>query len=189
VPITLHPDGRKAHAPHLKTFRDGWRTLRFLLLYSPRWLFLYQGAVLMVIGLIVSALLLTGPKTIGGVTFEVHTLLYAALAVIIGFQAATFSVFTKMFAIGERLLPEDPRLNRLFTIITLEKGLIAGAVLLLGGLAGSLYALQSWASAEFGPLDRATTLRLVIPSAVAMVLGIQVILASFFTSVLGLRRR
>jgi glycosyltransferase involved in cell wall biosynthesis len=189
VPITLHPDGRKAHAPHLKTFRDGWRTLRFLLLYSPRWLFLYPGAVLMVIGLIVSALLLTGPKTIGGVTFEVHTLLYAALAVIIGFQAATFSVFTKMFAIGERLLPEDPRLNRLFTIITLEKGLIAGAVLLLGGLAGSLYALQSWASAEFGPLDRATTLRLVIPSAVAMVLGIQVILASFFTSVLGLRRR
>ena len=189
VPITLHPDGRKAHAPHLKTFRDGWRTLRFLLLYSPRWLFLYPGAILMVVGLIVSALLLTGPKAIGGVTFEVHTLLYAALAVIIGFQAATFSVFTKMFAIGERLLPEDPRLNRLFTVITLEKGLVAGALLLLAGLAGSLYALQGWASAEFGPLDRATTLRLVIPSAVGMVLGIQVILASFFTSVLGLRRR
>jgi glycosyltransferase involved in cell wall biosynthesis len=189
VPITLHPDGRKAHAPHLKTFRDGWRTLRFLLLYSPRWLFLYPGAVLMIIGLVLSALLLTGPKTIGGVTFEVHTLLYAALAVIIGFQAATFSVFTKMFAIGERLLPEDPRLNRLFTVITLEKGLIAGAGLLLAGLGGSLYAVQGWASAEFGPLDRATTLRLVIPSAVAMVLGIQVILASFFTSVLGLRRR
>jgi glycosyltransferase involved in cell wall biosynthesis len=189
VPITLHPDGRKAHAPHLKTFRDGWRTLRFLLLYSPRWLFLYPGAILMVVGLIVSALLLTGPKTIGGVTFEVHTLLYAALAVIIGFQAATFSVFTKMFAIGERLLPEDPRLNRLFTVITLEKGLVAGALLLFAGLAGSLYALQGWASAEFGPLDRATTLRLVIPSAVGMVLGIQVILASFFTSVLGLRRR
>jgi len=189
VPITLHPDGRKAHAPHLKTFRDGWRTLRFLLLYSPRWLFLYPGAILMISGLVLSALLLTGPKTIRGVTFEVHTLLYAALAVIIGFQAATFSVFTKMFAIGERLLPEDPRLNRLFTVVTLEKGLIAGAVLLLAGLGGSLYALQGWASAEFGPLDRATTLRLVIPSAVAMVLGIQVILASFFTSVLGLRRR
>jgi glycosyltransferase involved in cell wall biosynthesis len=189
VPITLHPDGRKAHAPHLKTFRDGWRTLRFLLLYSPRWLFLYPGAIMMLAGLVLSGLLLTGPKTIGGVTFEVHTLLYAALAVIIGFQAVTFSVFTKLFAIGERLLPEDPRLNRLFAVITMEKGLIAGAVLLLGGLAGSLYAVQGWASTGFGPLDRATTLRLVIPSAVAMVLGIQVTLASFFMSVLGLRRR
>jgi glycosyltransferase involved in cell wall biosynthesis len=189
VPITLHPDGRKAHVPHLKTFRDGWRTLRFLLLYSPRWLFLYPGAFLMLIGLALSAILVTGPATIGGITLEVHTLLYAALAIIIGFQAAAFSVFTKMFAIGEGLLPEDPRLNRLFSVVTLEAGLVTGALLLLGGLAGSLYALQGWASTGFGALDRGVTMRLVIPSAVAMVLGIQVILASFFMSVLGLRRR
>lgn len=189
VPITLHPDGRKAHAPYLKTFRDGWRTLRFLLLYSPRWLFLYPGAGLMLLGVLFSGLLLAGPLTIAGVTFEVHTLLYAALAIVIGFQAAAFSVFTKMFAIGEGLLPEDPRLNRLFSLVTLETGLIAGVVLLVGGLGGSLYAVHGWAAADFGALDRPTTLRLVIPSAVAMVLGIQVILSSFFMSVLGLRRR
>jgi len=188
VPTVLSPDGR-SRPPHLRSWRDGWRHLRFLLLYSPRWLFLYPGALLMLIGSLVGIWLLLGPRTIGGVTLDVHTLLYASLAVIIGFQSVVFAVFTKVFAISERLLPEDPRLNKTFEYITLEVGLIVGGVLLLGGLGGSVYALGSWGEHSFGPLDPTRTLRLVIPAVTAVTLGIQIILSSFFLSVLGLKRR
>jgi glycosyltransferase involved in cell wall biosynthesis len=189
VPITLHPDGRKAHAPHLKTFRDGWRTLRFFLLYSPRWLFLYPGLLLMALGLFAMIFLVQGTVHIGAFAFDVHTLLYAAMAVLIGFQAATFAVFSKLFAIGEGLLPEDPRLNKLFRVLTLETGLFAGGVLGALGLAGSIYAFHFWSARAFGALDPFQVLRLVIPSATALALGCQTILASFFLSILGLRRR
>jgi hypothetical protein len=189
VPITLHPDGRKAHAPHLKTFRDGWRTLRFFLLYSPRWLFLYPGLLLMALGLFAMIFLVQGTVRIGGFAFDVHTLLYAAMAVLIGFQSALFAVFSKMFAIGEGLLPEDARLSRLFRILTLETGLLAGGVLGALGLAGSIYAFGFWSRHAFGALDPFQVLRLVIPSATALALGCQTILASFFLSILGLRRR
>jgi glycosyltransferase involved in cell wall biosynthesis len=188
VPTTLSPDGR-SRPPHLRSWRDGWRHLRFLLLYSPRWLFLYPGALLMLIGSLVGFWLLLGPRTIGGVTLDVHTLVYAALAVTIGFQSVVFAVFTKVFAISERLLPEDPRLNKMFEYITLEVGLIVGGVLLLLGLGGSVYALGSWGEHSFGPLDPTRTLRLVIPAVTAITLGFQIILSSFFLSVLGLRRR
>lgn len=189
VPITLHPDGRKAHAPHLKTFRDGWRTLRFFLMYSPRWLFLYPGLLLMALGLFAMIFLVQGTVRIGGFAFDVHTLLYAAMAVLIGFQGVLFALFTKLFAIGEGLLPEDPRLNKLFTRVTLEVGLVTGGVLCLLGLAGSVYALNFWSAKSFGALDPFQVLRLVIPSATALALGCQTILASFFLSILGLRRR
>jgi glycosyltransferase involved in cell wall biosynthesis len=189
VPITLHPDGRKAHAPHLKTFRDGWRTLRFFLLYSPRWLFLYPGLLLMALGIFAMIFLVQGTVRIGAFAFDVHTLLYAAMAVLIGFQAASFAVFSKMFAIGEGLLPEDPRLNKLFRVLTLETGLIVGAALGVLGLAGSLYALAFWRERAFGALDPFQVLRLVIPAATALALGCQTILTSFFLSILGLRRR
>ena len=187
VPTTLSPDGR-SRPPHLRSWRDGWRHLRFLLLYSPRWLFLYPGALLMLIGSLVGFWLLLGPRTIGGVTLDVHTLVYAALAVTVGFQSVVFAVFTKVFAISERLLPEDPRLNKMFEYITLEVGLIVGSVLLLAGLGGSVYALGSWGEHSFGPLDPTKTLRLVIPAVTAITLGFQIILSSFFLSVLGLRR-
>jgi glycosyltransferase involved in cell wall biosynthesis len=189
VPITLHPDGRKSHAPHLKTFRDGWRTLRFFLMYSPRWLFLYPGACLMLIGGAVGLSLLLGPRVIEGVTFDVHTLLYAAAAIIIGFQAALFAVLTKIFAINEGLLPEDPRLDRIFNYINLEVGLIVGAILLLSGLGLSIYALGSWSQHAFGPLDPSETLRLVIPAVTMLALGSEIILFSLFLSILGLKRR
>ena len=127
VPITLHPDGRKAHAPHLKTFRDGWRTLRFLLLYSPRWLFLIPGLALVALGLLAFALALPGVQ-IGPARLDAHTLLFASLGLIVGFQAVLFVLATKAFAIGEGLLPPDPRLRRFLDLAQLEKGLLAGVV-------------------------------------------------------------
>ena len=189
VPITLHPDGRKAHAPHLKTFRDGWRTLRFFMLYSPRWLFLAPGLLLMVFGILFSAMIVLGTVRVGEFAFDVHSLLYAAMAIIIGFQSVTFALFSKMFAIGEGLLPEDPRLNSLFRYVTLETGLVAGALLLMAGLGGTLYALGLWSGRDFGALDPFRVFRIVIPSATAITLGSQIILSSFFMSILGLRRK
>jgi hypothetical protein len=188
VPTTLSPDGR-SRPPHLRSWRDGWRHLRFLLLYSPRWLFMYPGLVLMFLGLAVALWLLPGPRTVGGVTFDVHTLLYAAAAVLVGFQATNFAVFTKIFAISEGLLPEDPRLTKLFNYITLEVGLVIGLAMLLLGLAGSVWAVSAWGARSFGQLDYTRELRLVIPSVAMLVLGVQTILSSFFLSILGLRRR
>jgi len=187
VPTTLSLDGR-SRPPHLRSWRDGWRHLRFLLLYSPRWLFLYPGLLLMLIGALAGGWLLLGPRVVDGITFDVHTLLYAALAIIMGYQTVNFAVFTKVFGITEGLLPEDPRLNRLFQHVTLETGLIAGVLLFLGGLALSVYALSSWEAQSFGPLDPSRTLRLVIPAATLITLGLQTILSSFFLSILGLKR-
>lgn len=188
VPTTLSPDGR-SRPPHLRTWRDGWRTLRFFLLYSPRWLFLYPGLALMVVGALLGLWLLPGPRTVGSVTFDVHTMVYAAAFVLLGFQSIAFAVFTKFFAISEGLLPEDPTLDKLFRYITLEVGLALGALLTVAGLLTSAYAVGAWGSAHFGPLDYSHTMRMVIPAALSLILGVQTIFASFFMSVLGLRRR
>jgi glycosyltransferase involved in cell wall biosynthesis len=188
VPTTLSPDGR-SRPPHLRTWRDGWRTLRFFLLYSPRWLFLYPGLGLMLLGTLLGAWLLPGPRTVAAVTFDVHTLLYAAVFVLLGFQAIAFAVFTKLFAISEGLHPPDPTLDKAFRYITLEVGLLAGALLILAGLGVSVYAVGFWQSRHFGPLDYAQTLRLVIPASLFLTLGGQTVFASFFLSVLGLRRK
>jgi hypothetical protein len=188
VPTTLSPDGRD-RPPHLRSWRDGWRHLRFLLLYSPRWLFLYPGILLMLAGLLVGMWLLPGPRHVGRITFDVHTLLYASAAILIGFQSISFAFFTKLFAISEGLLPPDPRLQRAFRHVTLEGGLICGAIMILAGIAGSVYALAFWGARSFGDLDPTRELRIVIPSATALALGCQVVLTSFFLSVLGLRRR
>jgi len=143
VPITLYPDGRKSHAPHLKTFRDGWRTLRFFLLYSPRWLFLYPGILLILLGLLGYGLALPG-VTVHGVTFDAHTLLFASLAILLGYQSVLFAIFAKTFAVGEGLLPEDPWLNRFFELVNLERGLIAAGVALLFGLVLFLASVDHW---------------------------------------------
>ena len=188
VPTTLSKDGR-SRPPHLRSWRDGWRHLRFLLMYSPRWLFLYPGLFLMIVGLLAGAWLLPGPRRIGGVELDIQTLLYAAMAVVIGFQAVIFAVFTKVFVISEGLMPEDPRLNRMFDYITLETGLIVGLALLLAGLGGSVYAVSEWGARAFGPLEPSRTMRWVIPAATALVLGCQLVLSSFFLSILGLKRR
>ena len=187
VPTTLSPDGR-SRPPHLRSWSDGWRHLRFLLLYSPRWLFLYPGMFLMLVGAVVGGWLLLGPRVVDGVTLDVHTFLYAAMAIIIGYQTVIFAVFTKVFAITEGLLPEDPRLTIMFRHIKLETGIIAGSLLLVAGIAISIYALSFWGATSFGPLDPSRTLRLVIPAATLITLGLQTVLSSFFLSILGLKR-
>ena len=188
VPTVLSPAGR-SRAPHLRSWRDGWRHLRFLLLYSPRWLFLYPGGLLMLLGLATMFWLLPNPRVIGGVTFDVHTLLYAAMAIIIGFQSILFAVFTKVFAISEGLLPKDERLDRAFGHITLELGLVVAIILILAGLGGSAYAYWFWDQLSFGNLDPARTMRIVIPAVTSLTLGCQTLFSSFFLSILGLRRR
>lgn len=188
VPTVLFPDGR-SRPPHLRTWQDGWRHLRFLLLYSPRWLFLYPGIALMILGLIVGIWLLPGTQKIGSISFDVHTLLYGAIAIIIGFQAVTFAFFTKVFAISEKLLPADPKVNKIFRYFTLETGLIVGFILILIGIFGSIFSLTIWSETAFGTLDPSKTLRLVIPSLTCLTVGLQMVLSSFFLSVLGLKRR
>jgi glycosyltransferase involved in cell wall biosynthesis len=187
VPITLHPDGRKAHPPHLRTFRDGWRTLRLFLLFSPRWLFLIPGILLVLLGAAGYVIALPG-LTIGGITFDVHTLLFASLALLAGQQAISFALFTKSFAIGEGLLPMDPRTTRFFQLATLERGLMLGGAAVVVGLALLATTAVQWWEVGFGPLDYAQTMRWAIPGATLTALGVQTVLASFFTSVLGMRR-
>jgi glycosyltransferase involved in cell wall biosynthesis len=188
VPITLHPDGRRTHAPHLRTFRDGWRTLRFFLMYSPRWLFLVPGGILIGLGLLGYGLALPG-VTIGRVTFDAHTLLFASLAIVCGYQSILFAVFAKIFAISEGLLPQDRRMTRLFQLITLERGALAGAAAMVIGIGLLVGAVLIWAAADFGRLDYAATMRWVIPGVAMTALGFQTILSSFFMSILGMKRR
>jgi glycosyltransferase involved in cell wall biosynthesis len=188
VPITLHPDGRKAHAPHLRTFRDGWRTLRFFLMYSPRWLFLMPGLMLILLGVLGYAVALPG-LTVIGVTFDAHTLLFATLAILCGYQSVLFALFSKTFAISEGLMPEDPRLERFFNVIELERGLLAGGAFLLVGLALLIASVYQWRLVDFGHLDYAHTMRLVIPGAALTAIGFQTILSIFFLSILRMRRR
>ncbi|MFH1023611.1 MAG: glycosyltransferase family 2 protein [Planctomycetota bacterium] len=188
VPITLHPDGRKAHAPHLKTFRDGWRTLRMFLLYCPRWLFLGPGEILILFGLIGYAVAMPATR-VGRMTFDAHTLLFSSLAIVIGFQAVFFALFTKTFGITEGILPPDGRMDRFFRLFTLERGLVAGGIAFLAGAGLLLGAVIQWRHAGFGRLDYPQTMRWVIPGVTLVSLGMQTILGSFFLCVLGLRRK
>jgi glycosyltransferase involved in cell wall biosynthesis len=188
VPATLSPDGR-GRPPHLRSFRDGWRHLRFLLLLSPRWLFLYPGAALMLAGLASMLWLLPGPRIVAGVGLGVNTLVYSAAAIVCGFQAVTFAIFAKIFAINARLLPPDARIHRVTSLINVEVGMAAGLLLLFVGLTGSAYSLGMWSFASFGALDPEITLRIVAPSATAMIVGLQLVFSSFFLGVLGLRRQ
>jgi glycosyltransferase involved in cell wall biosynthesis len=188
VPVTLYPDGRKSHTPHLRTFRDGWRTLRFFLIYSPKWLFLHPGIFLIFLGLVGYGLALPG-VTIRGVTFDAHTLLFASLSILVGFQSILFAIFAKTFAIGEGLLPEDRRITQFFKVINLERGLTIGASGFLIGLVLLMAAFNQWRVNEFGHLDYAHTMRWAIPGATLTALGVQTIFSSFFTSLLGMRRR
>lgn len=188
VPTVLSPAGR-TRAPHLRTWRDGWRHLRFMLLYSPRWLFLYPGALLIVAGMALLIWLMPGAKRVGGLTLDVHTLLYAALAVLLGFQAILFAIFTRVFASSAGLLPPSVRLATWTRRLSLEVLLAGGLLLALAGMGGSVYAVAVWEQVAFGRMDPRVTFRLIIPSVLALALGVQIILASFFLSVLKLPHR
>jgi glycosyltransferase involved in cell wall biosynthesis len=188
VPITLHPDKRRSHPPHLKTFRDGWRTLRFFMMCTPRWLYLLPGLSFVLIGLVGYALAFPA-RRIGPATLGAHTLLFASLSILCGYQAILFSVFAQTFAMAEHLLPEDPVMMRAFKIINLERGLLASAIATIAGLALLFAAFQQWRAVGYGPLDYARTMRLVIPGATLTALGVQTFLSSFFISILGMTRR
>lgn len=188
VPITLHPDGRTSHGPHLRTFRDGWRTVRFFLVNSPRWLFLIPGLGLIGVGLLGWAVALPGLR-LSGVAFDAHTLLVSSLALLLGYQSVFFAIFAKTFGITEGLLPEDPRMTRFFEVLYLERGILLG----LGGLAVGLVligvAFADWRAAGFGDLDYARTMRWVVPGVTLAALGFQTVLSSFLVSLLGMKRR
>lgn len=188
VPTTLSPDGR-SRPPHLRSWRDGWRHLRFLLIYAPRWLFFYPGMVLMLVGIGVLAWLAPGPRTIGAVTFDIHTMLYAAMTVVVGFNTTCLAVFAKVFAANARLIPARQRLYTFVREATLERGLIIGALLFVLGLAGSLYAFLVWRGTSFGPLVPNSMMRVTIPSLTALAVGLQMMFASFFLSTLNLQRK
>ncbi|MGD0155216.1 MAG: glycosyltransferase family 2 protein [Terracidiphilus sp.] len=188
VATILNPDGR-SRRPHLRPYRDGWRTLRFMLLHSPRWLFLYPGCALIALGLAGCAWLLPGPQRVHGIAFDLHTLLYAFASVLLGFQLVAFGVFTKVFGTSQGLLPEDPRLNRAFRYVRLETGLAIGAMLIAAGITGSILAVSGWSKQSFGNLDFDRMLRIVMPAVFSLMLGVQIVCSSFFLSVLGLRRR
>ncbi len=186
VPITLHRDGR-SRRPHLKPWRDGWRHLRFMLIYSPRWLFLVPGLVLGVLGTGAGAVLTMAPVHIGGVEFSTGTLAVASMSVIIGMQLVAFAFFTKVFAVGEGLLPQDPKFSRVFKTFTLEKGICVGLAVLVLGLALLLHALWVWKRAGYGMLSYGDNMRRLLPAVTLIVVAMQICFSSFFLSVLGLK--
>jgi glycosyltransferase involved in cell wall biosynthesis len=188
VPITLHPDGRKAHAPHLKTFRDGWRTLRFFLMYSPKWSFFLPGMLMILLGLVGYAIALPGLQLLG-VHFDAHTLLLASGALMLGYQSVMFAITAKINAIREGLVPDDRRLDRLFQWATFERGLHLGMIATAVGIGLIGTAVGQWWLAGFGDLNYAVTMRLVIPGLTAAVLGFQTILSGLLISTLGMRRQ
>ena len=192
VPTTLSPDGR-SRPPHLRSWRDGWRHLRFLLLYSPRWLFLYPGIAMLAVGLCLSAALLPGPLPIHiagmHLTLDVDTLTYALGLMLLGAHITVFAVSARVFATQEGFLPHNAAFDRLFKVITLETGLLFGCCLLLLGAGMLVYAVFLWHAAGFGNLSPTHMLRLTLPSATLLLLGVEAIFASFFLSLLGLNRR
>ena len=183
IPITLHPDGRKSRRPHLRTFHDGWRTLRFFLIYSPRWVFLVPGIAFVTVGMLGYILAMPGLK-ISGATLDAHTLLFASAAIMIGYQAILFALLARMFAVSAGLLPEDETAGRIRRILTLEQMLVLSGVVFLGGIALLAGAVYQWWLADFGPLNYAHTMRWVIPGVLCTVLGFQNMLAGFFAGVM-----
>ena len=188
VPTTLSPDGR-TRPPHLRSWRDGWRHLRFMLLFSPNWLFFYPGLLLMLIGLGVGGWLLPEARKLGQATLDLNTLAYSALAVLLGFQSVLFALFTRTFASSQGLGQESNLLIRLYRYVKLETGLIFGGLLVFLGLGSSILVTLSWKEIGFGELNPSEVLRQVIPSILAIALGFQIIFGSFFLSVLGLKRK
>jgi glycosyltransferase involved in cell wall biosynthesis len=187
VPTILSPDGR-TRPPHLNTWPDGWRHLRFLLLYSPRWLFFIPGIILFAFGLITSGLIIYSPIKIGTVTFDIHTLLFTSGCLLIGFQFMLFYGLTKVFTVENELLPKSKKYDSLFRFINLEKGLLFGGILVIIGIGLSLFAYRNWHELNFGDITNYNTFRIIISAITAMLLGVQVILFSLFFSILGLKK-
>lgn len=187
VPITLYRDGRKTHPSHLRTYRDGWRTLRFFLLCSPKWLFLVPGLGLTALGLLGCTAGLSNLH-VHSVVFDAHTMLFGSLALLCGHQCILFAIFSKMFAIQEKILPADTSFENVVNRLTLEQGLIGGMLSAVAGFALLGAAVIAWRSHGFGAMDYSHTMKVVIPGVTLVVLGFQTVLSSFFSSILKFRR-
>jgi glycosyltransferase involved in cell wall biosynthesis len=188
VSITLHPDGRKARLPHLRTFRDGWRTLRFFLMVSPRWLFLEPGKLLVVLGLIGYILALPG-LVVRGVHFSAHTLVFASMLILCGYHAILFAIGVKTYAITQKITPRDARIDAILRHVTPERGFLAGGGIMLIGATLFAVALWRWRSVGFGNLDYDRTMRWVVPGCTLIALGFETILAGFFFGILQFFRK
>jgi hypothetical protein len=184
VPVTLYPDGR-GRAPHLRSWRDGWRHLRLLLLFSPRWLFLYPGVLLLAIGLSMTVLLYSTPVRLFGAGLDIHSMLYASAAALLGMQLCLFALFARVAAQNSGLLPRGKSMDRVLALFTLERGLIAGLCAVLAGLVWSAAAFWQWREAGFGALDPRVVMRDTIPASSLMVGGMELMLASFLLSLLN----
>jgi len=183
VPTTLSPDGR-SRPPHLRSWRDGWRHLKFLLTYAPKWLFFYPGAALALVGLVLLAVLLPGNVAVGSVRLGVHTLLFAAAGIIIGAQLMSFAVLARLFGVRERLWPSSPRTELARRWFTIDRGCVAGGLMLVTGLAVAVAALMGWAGRGYGDMDAEGLMRLAIPSVLLCSLGVQALVTGFFATLL-----
>ena len=188
VPTTLSPDGR-SRAPHLRSWRDGWRHLRFLLMYSPRWLFFYPGLLLMLVGMAIALSISFASIQVNGVALGIHTMVFATAMVTTGFQASLFAVYANKYAVSAQLVPGDPVMDRFGKLLKLEVGLVIGLTCLAFGFAGAFYSLFRWWQTGFGDLDPQETMRVVIAAALLLALGSQICFSSFFLSILDLKRR
>lgn len=187
VPTKLHPDGR-SRPPHLRTWRDGWRHLSFLLMYSPRWLFLYPGIALLVLSLLAAAVLLPGVVTIGDIKFDIHTFIVASFLLLVGMQAISFAIITRRFGAAHGLMPSS-RFSSLLKAFTLERILVASGLLAAAGVIGLIASVLQWASVDFGPLEYASLLKVLVISMTSLALGIQLAFTAFLSSIVGILTR
>lgn len=188
VPTTLSPDGRN-RPPHLRSWHDGWRHLKFLLIYCPKWLFLYPGAFLTILGIVILCTLAAGPVHINGISFDIHTMLYGAMFTILGVQIIATALFTQTYAVNSGMMPAKSNQSKFLGKFTLEKGLIIGAILAILGLVGSILAVKAWGTHAFGPLIPTQTMRLTIPSVTLLILGLQFMFSSFFLHILNIKHK
>lgn len=188
VPTTLSPDGR-TRAPHLRSFRDGWRHLKFLLMHSPKWLFLYPGMILFFIGLIGMLILIKGPVSVGNIELDIHTMLYSSAAIITGSQVILFSLFTRVYAMNSGFIPIEEKMEEKLGKITTEKGLIFGVLAVLLGIVLTIVAFCCWKGNSFGELQPQRIMRLTIPALTLIVVGVQLIFSSFFLGILYIKHK
>ena len=186
VPTVLSPDGR-SRAPHLRSFRDGWRHLRFLLLFSPRWLFLYPGIALVVVGLLLGGVLLRGPvQLLPNITFDVHTFLMAAMFIIVGLQSISFAIIGRRFASRYGFIPRSEKFDKVLESLTLERILLVAVILMLAGAGSLFWGLEQWAARNFGALNTSRTLRIMIIAMTALVSGLQLMMSGFMSSMINI---
>jgi len=186
VPITLFKDGR-SRPPHLRSWRDGWRHLRFLLLFSSSWLFLGPGLAMLMLGFLLAVPLFFGPIKIGSVGLDTNTLLLAGMMMIVGFQVFFFGVFTRLYSVARGLVPDTAKVSFVRVFFSLEKGIIIGTLMCLAGAGFLAAAILKWKAVGFGSMSYAESLRLVIPAITCATLGVQTIFSSFFLSILDLK--